>query len=181
MVLVAACTVGPDYKRPLVQVPDAYRDSPAAVLPSSGAASIADQKWWEVFDDPVLQEQLAAAVRQNFDVRIAAARVLQARAQLGVVKADEQPTVDAGAGAARERLPQSAGLPALQTYALNVQLSAAWELDFWGKFRRATEGARAAARQRVGQRAVVTSLVSQVAGAHSCARSTSISTSRGEH
>ena len=105
----AACTVGPDYKRPIVQVPDAYRGSPAAGLPAPGAASIGDQKWWEVFDDPVLQELIATAVRQNFDVRIAAARVLQARAQLGVVQADEQPTVDAGAGLARERLPQSRG------------------------------------------------------------------------
>jgi len=163
----AACTVGPDYKRPIVQVPDAYRDSPAAGLPAPGAASLADQKWWEVFDDPVLQELVATAVRQNFDVRIAAARVLQARAQLGVVKADEQPTVDAGAGLARERLPQSAGLPALQTYAANVQVSAAWELDFWGKFRRATEGARAQLlASEWGQRAVATSLVSQVAGAY---------------
>ena len=143
---------GPNYKRPIVQVPDVYRDAPAAGLPASGAASLGDQKWWEVFDDPVLQELVATAVRQNFDVRIAASRVLQAQAQLGIVRADEQPTVDAGAGAGPRTagaIRGAAGAPDL--CALNVQVSAAWELDFWGKFRRATEGARArAARQRVG-------------------------------
>src|SRR4051812_18121021 len=134
----AACTVGPDYKRPIVQIPDAYRGGFSG-LPASGAVSLADQKWWQVFDDKVLQDLIATAVRQNLDVRIAATRVLQTRAQLGITRADQLPAVDAGAGAARERLAQSAGLPALQTYALNVQASAAWELDFWGKFRRATE------------------------------------------
>ena len=163
----AACTVGPNYKRPVVQIPDAYRSATPVDASSPRAASLGDQKWWDVFDDTALQALIATAVRQNFDVRIAAARMLQAQAQLGITRADQAPTVNGNAGAARERLAQSLGLPALQTNAFDVQVSAAWELDFWGKFRRATEAARAELlATRWGQRAVVTSLVSQVASAY---------------
>jgi len=163
----AACTVGPNYKRPVVQIPDAYRSATPVDASSPRAASLGDQKWWDVFDDTALQALIATAVRQNFDVRIAAARMLQAQAQLGITRADQAPTVSGNAGAARERLAQSLGLPALQTNAFDVQVSAAWELDFWGKFRRATEAARAELlATRWGQRAVVTSLVSQVASAY---------------
>jgi len=163
----AACTVGPNYKRPVVQIPDAYRSATAVDTSSPRAESLGDQKWGDVFDDTALQALIATAVRQNFDVRIAAARMLQAQAQLGITRADQAPTVNGNVGAARERLAQSLGLPALQTNAFDVQVSAAWELDFWGKFRRATEAARAELlATRWGQRAVVTSLVSQVAGAY---------------
>ena len=163
----AACTVGPNYKRPAVQIPDSYRSAAPVDASSSRAASLGDQQWWDVFDDTALQALIGAAVRQNFDVRIAAARMLQAQAQLGITRADQAPTVNGSAGAARERLAQSLGLPALQTNAFDLQVSAAWELDFWGKFRRATEAARAELlATRWGQRAVVTSLVSQVASAY---------------
>jgi len=165
--ITGACTVGPNYQRPVVQVPDGYRGAAAADAASPGAQSLGDQKWWEVFDDPALQDLIATAVRQNFDVRIAAARILQAQSQLGIVRADQAPTVDASAGAARARLAQSLGLPALQTNQFGAQVSAAWELDFWGKFRRATEAARAELlASQWGQRAVVTSLVSEVAGSY---------------
>lgn len=162
-----ACTVGPNYSRPIVQTPEVYRSAAADAPPSAAGASLGEQRWWEVFDDRVLQDLIRTAIQQNFDVRIAAARILQAQAQLGIVRADQAPSVNAGAGAVRERLPQSPVSPALQTSALDVQISAAWELDFWGKFRRATEGARAELlASRWGQRAVVTSLVSRVAGAY---------------
>ena len=158
-----ACTVGPNYKRPLVEVPEAFRGGAT----SSSGESFGEHKWWDVFDDAVLQDLVATAVRQNFDVRIAAARVLQAQAQFGIVRADQQPTVEVGAGAARERLAESFGLPALQTSAFDVHVTAAWELDFWGKFRRASESARAEfLASEWGRRAVVTSLVSQVAAAY---------------
>src|SRR5438045_9665238 len=101
-----ACTVGPNYSRPIVQVPDTYRSTSVDVAPSSAAPSLGDQTWWDVFDDPVLQDLIRTAVRQNFDVRIAAARMLQAQAQLGIVRADQAPAVDGGAGAVRERLPK---------------------------------------------------------------------------
>jgi multidrug efflux system outer membrane protein len=158
-----ACTVGPNYKRPLVEVPDAFRGATT----SARDESFGEQKWWEVFDDVVLRDLIATAIRQNFDVRIAAARVLQAQAQFGIVRADQWPTVDGGAGVARERLAESFALPALQTNAFDVHVSAAWELDFWGKFRRASESARAEfLASEWGRRAVVTSLVSQVAAAY---------------
>jgi multidrug efflux system outer membrane protein len=163
----AACTVGPNYKRPVVQIPDGYRGATPVDASSPRARSLGDQKWWDVFDDTALQALIATAIRQNFDVRIGAARMLQAQAQLGITRADQAPAVNGNVGAARERLPQSLGLPALQTNAFDVQVSAAWELDFWGKFRRATEAARAELlATRWGQRAVVTSLVSQVASAY---------------
>jgi multidrug efflux system outer membrane protein len=169
IVLAAAastsCTVGPNYSRPVVQVPTAYRG--AATAGEASAESLGDAKWWDAFQDPVLQSLIETAVRQNFDVRIAAARLLQAQAQLGIVRADQKPAVGATAGAARERVPQSAALPAFETGVFDVQVSAAWELDFWGKFRRATEAARAdLLATRWGQRAVATSLVSNVAGAY---------------
>jgi multidrug efflux system outer membrane protein len=161
----ASCTVGPNYSRPVVQVPTSYRG--AAITEPTSAASFGEAKWWDAFEDPVLQSLIETAVRQNFDVRITAARLLQAQAQLGIVRADQKPGVDATVGAARERISQSTALPAFETGVLDVQVSAAWELDFWGKFRRATEAARAdLLATEWGQRAVVTSLVSNVAAAY---------------
>jgi len=162
-----ACTVGPNYSRPIVQTPEVYRSASPDNATTPAGASLGEQRWWEVFEDPVLQDLIRTAIQQNLDVRIAASRVLQARAQLGITRADQAPSVTANAGAARERLPQSPVTAALQTSVFDVQASAAWELDFWGKFRRATEGARAELlASQWGQRAVVTSLVSGVAGAY---------------
>ena len=92
-----ACTVGPNYKRPLVETPDAFRGAAR----SSEDESFGGHKWWEVFEDTVLRDLITTAVRQNFDVRIAAARVLQAQAQFGIVRADQWPTVDAARRGAR--------------------------------------------------------------------------------
>jgi multidrug efflux system outer membrane protein len=161
----AACTVGPNYKRPMVTVPDGYRGATEA--PAPDAASIGDQKWWDVFQDDQLRALITTAVRQNFDIRIAAARILQAQAQLGIVRADQFPSVDANAGVARERLAKTPQFPAVQINALQVGVATTWELDFWGKFRRASEAARAELlASEWGRRAVVTSLVSQVAGVY---------------
>jgi outer membrane protein, multidrug efflux system len=167
MLSTAACTVGPDYKRPVVTVPEGYRGAASAGGSVPSVASLGDQRWWEVFQDDQLRSLLATAVRQNFDVRIAAVRILQAQAQLGVVRADQFPTVQAGAGSARQRLPESVQSAAVETSALQIGVATTWELDFWGKFRRATEAARAdLLASEWGRRAVITSLVSQVAGAY---------------
>jgi multidrug efflux system outer membrane protein len=163
----AACTVGPNYKRPVVNVPDGYRSAPSAGGSPASVASIGDQKWWDVFQDDQLRSLIATAVRQNFDVRIAAARVLQAQAQFGIVHADQFPTIDAGAGSARDRRAETLQSAAVETSALQTGVGARWEPDFWGKFRRATEAARAdLLASEWGRRAVVTSLVSQVASAY---------------
>jgi len=163
----AACTVGPDYKRPLVTLPDGYRGAAAVSGSPAGASSIGDEKWFDVFEDDQLRSLITTAVRQNFDVRIAAARVLQAQAQSGIVRADQFPTVQGGINSSRDRQPDSLRSAAVETGALQVGVAAAWELDFWGKFRRATEAARAEVlASQWGRRAVLTSLVGQVAGAY---------------
>jgi multidrug efflux system outer membrane protein len=166
----SACTVGPNYKRPVAQLPEAYRAAAPTGALAADQPSLGDQKWWEVFQDEHLQELIRTALRQNFDVRIAAARVAEARAQLGITRADQFPQVDGSALADRERVSASpVPLPsqAFERNVFQVGGSTSWEVDFWGKFRRATEAARATlAATEWGRRAVVTSLVAQVAEAY---------------
>lgn len=166
----SACTVGPNYKRPVAQLPEAYRAAAPTGALAADQPSLGDQKWWEVFQDEQLQELIRTALRQNFDVRIAAARVAEARAQLGITRADQFPQVDGSALADRERVSASpVPLPsqAFERNVFQVGGSTRWEVDFWGKFRRATEAARATlAATEWGRRAVVTSLVAQVAEAY---------------
>ena len=166
----AGCTVGPDYKRPLVTVPDTYRETAAPEPTATDAVSIGDQAWWDVFQDNQLRELIHTALQQNLDLRIAATRILQAQAQLGMTRADQFPTIDAGASTSRERVARSAvPVPrdAFQSSDFQLTATAAWEIDFWGKFRRATEAARATLlASEWGRRAVATSLVGQVASAY---------------
>jgi outer membrane protein, multidrug efflux system len=166
----AGCTVGPNYKRPLVAVPETYRGTAAPATPGTDVASIGDQAWWDVFHDEQLRELIRTALQQNLDLRIAASRIMQARAQLGITRADQFPTVDAGAGASRTRVPKSVVPFPLDPYqSSDIQLTAGvtWEVDFWGKYRRATEAARAILlASEWGRRAVATSLVSDVASAY---------------
>jgi len=163
---LTGCMVGPKYKRPPVTVPDSYR----GIAPDAGpqtATSIGDEKWWEVFQDPQLQALIREALSQNYDVRIAATRVLQAQALLGITRADQFPTITGGASSSNERLPATRITPAFETSPSQVNLSLFWELDFWGKYRRATEAARAnLLATEWGQKAVMSSLVSNVASAY---------------
>jgi len=131
------------------------------------AESIGDQKWWEVFQDPQLQELIHTALQQNYDVRIAAKRILQAQAQVGITRADQLPTINAGAQTVDQRSPRTKFFPAYETSAHQVDLSLAWELDFWGKYRRATESARAnLLATEWAREAVISTLVSDVAAAY---------------
>jgi multidrug efflux system outer membrane protein len=122
-----------------------------------------------VFQDETLRELIRTALQQNLDLRMAATRIMQARAQLGITRADEFPTVDAGAGISRNRVAKSVvpfPLDPYQRTDLQLTASASWELDFWGKYRRATEAARASLlASEWGRRTIVTSLVSEVASA----------------
>lgn len=166
--LLAGCTVGPNYKRPAMDTPGAYRgDGPDQAFIVS-AQSLGTEKWWDVFQDPVLQQLIRTALQQNYDVRIAAARVLQAQAQLGITRANQFPMVSAGAQAFSERNPQIASvIPAYKANAGEVDLSVIWNLDFWGKYRRETEAARASLlASEWGRRAILTSVVSSVATAY---------------
>jgi len=163
MTAFGACTVGPDYKRPPVAAPDAFR----AQGPALSTTSIGDAKWWDVFEDDALQSLIRLALQQNDDVRLAAARILEAQAQLGITRADQWPSVAANAGVLGERPASALGFPARNIGAIQVQGSVAWELDFWGRYRRATEASRAQlVASEWGRRAVITSLISQVAGAY---------------
>ncbi len=165
--LLVGCAVGPNYKRPSVNAPDTYRGLTAEEAAKAESASLGDQKWWEVFQDERLQDLIRTALQQNYDVRIAATRILVAQAQLGITRADQLPTITGGAEATNQRSPQSRFLPAFDTSANQVNLSLHWELDFWGKFRRATQAARASLlASQWARQAVISSLVSNVATAY---------------
>jgi outer membrane protein, multidrug efflux system len=167
LLVAAACasvpSVGPDYKRPAVDAPVAYRGAPEA----NAGTSLGDEDWGRVFPDPALAALLREAVANNQDVLIAVARIEQAGAQLGITRADQLPSVSAGIAGGRERLPASGPLPPLTTNVLQGSATLSWELDFWGKFRRASEAARAdLLGAEWNRRAVITSLVAAVASGY---------------
>jgi outer membrane protein, multidrug efflux system len=162
-VFSTGCAVGPNYKRPPVTVPDTYRAAP----PDQAAASIGDEKWWTIFQDEQLQQLIRQALVDNYDVRIAAERVLEAQASLGITRADQLPTITGGASGSIVRLPKTPISSEFESSPAQVNLALFWELDFWGKYRRATEAARATLRATEwGRRAVISSLVSNVAAAY---------------
>ncbi len=166
LLMLTGCAVGPNYKRPPVTVPGTYRGLAADTDPQA-TASLGDEKWWTVYQDEQLQVLIREALRQNYDMRIAAARVLQAQAVLGITRADQFPTITGGASASSLRLPRTKTLPGFESSSNQVNLSLFWELDFWGKYRRATEAARAnLLATEWGRKAVVWSLVSNVASAY---------------
>jgi multidrug efflux system outer membrane protein len=165
--LTSGCTVGPNYKRPIVAVPSSYRGMAPAQDAQTQTAPLGDQKWWDIFQDEQLRALIRTALAQNYDLRIAGSRVLEADAQLGITRADQFPTLGAGAAIDDARAAQSKFLPAFETSSGQVSLSAAWELDFWGKFRRATEAARAnLLATEWARQEVVSTLVANVAGAY---------------
>ena len=166
LLMLTGCTLGPKYKRPQVTVPDTYR----GLAPDAGpqtVASLGDEKWWSVYQDPQLQALIREALAQNYDVRIAATHVLQAQAVLGITRADQFPTITGGASTSNDRIPATTVTKEYEASPFQVNLSLFWELDFWGKFRRATEAARASVlATEWGQKAVISSLVSNVASAY---------------
>jgi multidrug efflux system outer membrane protein len=165
--LLSGCTVGPNYKRPSVAVPGSYRGTISDEAAQTKLAALGDQKWWDIFQDDQLRTLIRSALTQNYDSRIAASRVLEAQARVGITGADQFPSVGAGAGMSDTRTAQSKFLPAFETSTGQVNLAAAWELDFWGKYRRATEAARAnlVASEWV-RREVLSTLVANVANAY---------------
>jgi outer membrane protein, multidrug efflux system len=164
--LLAGCMVGPNYQRPPIDAPGVYRDDRQTSIAS--AESLGNENWWEVFQDPVLQQLIRTALEQNYDLRIAASRVLQAQAQLGITRANQFPTVSAGAEAFSQRNPKiSSSFPSYEANAGEVDLAVVWNLDFWGKYRRQTEAARASLlASQWGHSAVLASVVSNVATAY---------------
>jgi multidrug efflux system outer membrane protein len=167
-VLASACTVGPNYKRPPIDAPAAYRGAAENGSDGTGASSsIADEQWSAIFEDDALQGLIARALARGYDVQIAAARVLEAQARLGIVRSDQFPSVSAGASAIGQRTSSALGFPSRTVGTVAVEGTAAWQLDFWGRYRRATEAARAdLLASEWGRRAVMTTLVSEVAGGY---------------
>jgi multidrug efflux system outer membrane protein len=165
-VLLSGCAVGPNYKRPTVNVPTDYRDSMTAQ--TAAASSFGNENWWQVYQDPVLEQLIHTALQQNYDVRIAATRVLEAQAQVGITRANQFPSASVGASVFSEQNAKvSSVFPAYEVNAGQLNLSVIWNLDFWGKYRRQTEAARAQMlATEWGQRAVISSLVANVATAY---------------
>jgi len=164
--LLAGCAVGPDYKRPEVQVPPEFRGQ-APEIPAT-EKSVGDLAWWEIFQDPVLQELLRTALAANYDLRIATARVLDARAQVTVTRSFQFPDVTGNASAAYTRIfGDRTPFQSKSTFSPVGTLDLAWELDFWGRLRRATEAARGdLLATEDARRFVITTLISDVATAY---------------
>jgi NodT family efflux transporter outer membrane factor (OMF) lipoprotein len=143
--LLAGCTVGPNYHRPQIAVPDQFRNAPS----SAGANSLADTKWFDLFQDDALKQLVTTALANNFDLRIAAERVLEARAQYHITRGELLPTLEAQGQFTATRsssvgsfnfVPAGTNLSVSYTQA---DLSLSWEIDLWGRIRRLTEAARA--------------------------------------
>jgi multidrug efflux system outer membrane protein len=163
--LIGGCTLGPDYVRPGVLIPDNHR----GVVEPPKNESLADVPWWELFNDPVLQELTRDALRNNYDLRTAAARVEEARAQIGITRSFLYPQVSAnGAGTTQQvsrKSDPSQTLTADRTFKnLFLGFSLAWELDVFGRIRRETEAATATfVATDMDRRGVYISLVADVA------------------
>jgi multidrug efflux system outer membrane protein len=165
--LMCGCAVGPNYHRPPITAPPVFRGLTPEEAAKKEVKSFADEKWWEVFQDRHLQELIHTALQQNYDVRIAATRILEAQARLGITRADQFPTVSGQAAGINERSPQSTFLPAFTASTNQVGLSLFWDLDFWGKYRRATEAARAnLVASEWARREIITQLIANVSSAY---------------
>jgi outer membrane protein, multidrug efflux system len=169
LILLVGCTVGPNYKRPQVPSAPAFRGADNADVSSADAGSVGDQNWAEVFREPELQALIHTALVNNYDLRIAAQRVLEQQAQVKITRSQEFPTLSVGGSGIAAELPDSLSktVGGSSLYAGSFNLSAAWTPDFWGLYRRQTEAARAQLLAQVwAQRAVRMTLVEQVATAY---------------
>jgi outer membrane protein, multidrug efflux system len=169
VLVLTGCAVGPNYQRPKIAPPPAFRGSSE----TQGAASLADVKWFEVFKDEQLQSLIRAALAHNYDVREAAARVEAERAALGITRADQFPTVAGSADLTTQRAARNGSIPLPQgfkqerTFGTIAGNLLSYEVDIWGRLRRATEAARAnLLASEENQKAVVMTLVSDLSTAY---------------
>jgi multidrug efflux system outer membrane protein len=164
------CTVGPKYKRPAYVTPPAFRGADDAAAISDAQASLGDQQWAQVFQEPELQALIRKALANNYDVRIAAKRILEQQAQVQITRSQQFPTLSVGGTGIGVDIPQISQITGSGSNAISsplvdgsFSLSAAWTPDFWGLYRKQTEAARAQLlAQTWAQRAVRLSLVQQV-------------------
>ena len=179
---LAGCAMGPDYKRPAADLPQAWQPAASAaavpapvaesVVPQMGSAELVNTAWWSAFDDPVLDKLIRAALAENKDLRIAAYRIEQFDARLQVSRSAGQPQVGVGAARTRDTLSQNRQVPlaiGAQPVGNNFEISgtASWELDLWGKISRSNEAALAQLLStEESRRALVLSLVAEVASSY---------------
>ena len=171
--LLSGCAMGPNYRRPSVPVPEAFR-APEP-LPAPKAESLADLKWFEVFKDEKLQDLMRTALADNYDLRAAVANVEAARADLGITRSNQYPNVGASGNVEFDRLSRDGSLPLPATFVPSQNRNwgqatlnlLSFELDIWGRLRRATEAARANLLSAdENRKAVVTTLVANVASSY---------------
>lgn len=161
LVLLAGCTVGPNYHRPALDVPQTYRNSEQPAQSQPGGVSLGSEKWWSVFQDAQLQTLIRTALEKNYDVRIAATRILQAQAQVGITRSQEFPQVNAVAGELGQKIT------VFGFTAFELQGAVSWSPDFWGQYRRATEAARAnLLASEWNRKQVLSTVVEDVASAY---------------
>ena len=172
-VLLAAavgCTVGPKYKRPDYPTPPAFRGADDAAVISDAQGSLGDEQWAQVFREPELQDLIRKALTNNYDLRIAAQRILEQQAQVQITRSQQFPTLSVGGTGLGVDAPALSNITggsnsiSSPIVAGSFSLSAAWNPDFWGLYRRQTEAARATLlAQTWAQRAVRLTLVQEVA------------------
>src|SRR6201987_746432 len=157
--MLSGCAVGPNYRRPAVQTPAAFQGPDQAQQTTPQTASFADLPWWQVFHDPQLQELIRTALKQNYDLQLAVGRVSAARAQVGIVRSNQFPQVSLD--------PTFSGGKTDQGIKSNIFSLAAYvvfQFDLFGRYRRATEAARAQLlATQDAQQTVILTLVSDVA------------------
>src|ERR1700735_1480447 len=161
--LIGGGAGGPNYHKPAVQLPGAYHDLSENPQAQAQAASFADLPWWQVFQDPQLQDLIRTALKQNYDLRIATERINASRAQVAITRSSLFPQVQGAAnfsGGKEQFFPLKANI-------LELAADASFQLDLFGQLRRATEAARAQLlATEFGQRTVTLTLVSDVASAY---------------
>lgn len=171
--LLAGCAVGPDYQRPPVNTPAAFRTAASDTNPPASETSWGDVEWWNTFNEPQLKALIEEALTNSFDIQIAAARVLQAEAALRVTRSQFLPTVNVGGDLVTSRTSEEGpfgvprGLDPRQEYGDIFASMPPYELDLWGRIRRATEASRALLlASEDSQRIVRQTLVANVASAY---------------
>ena len=166
---LTGCMLGPNYQRPSVDVPQSWR------FEDKEAKDVANTAWWEQFNDPVLNELIQAALKENKDLKIAVARIEQFMGQMETTRAPLFPQIGAGGVAGRQRVSEVYGATQLENSRtahptfndFQIFLNASWEIDLWGKVRRATEAARASIlASEEARRSVILTLVTSVANSY---------------
>jgi outer membrane protein, multidrug efflux system len=166
-ILLAGCNVGPKYIKPNVPAPPTFRGADNTAVSFDAQNSLGDQQWSQVFQEPELQELIGKAIANNYDVRIAAQHILEQQSQVQITRSQQFPTLSVGGLGAGADIPSLNSVIASPVVEGSFSVSAAWNPDFWGLYRKQTEAARdQLLAQTWAQRAVRLTLVQQVVAAY---------------